>query len=41
VRDMAVDTALAATRSLLREQVGSARSNDIDQSIAELPRRLH
>jgi F-type H+-transporting ATPase subunit b len=41
VRDMAVDTALAATRSLLREQVGSGRSNDIDQAITELPRRLH
>lgn len=41
VRDMAVDTALAATRSLLREQVGSGKSNDIDQAIAELPRRLH
>lgn len=41
VRDMAVDTALAATRSLLREQVGSGTSNDVDQAIAELPRRLH
>ena len=41
VRDMAVDTALAATRSLLREQVGSGKSNDVDQAIAELPRRLH
>lgn len=41
VRDMAVDTALAATRSLLREQVGSGKSGDIDQAIAELPRRLH
>jgi F-type H+-transporting ATPase subunit b len=42
VRDMAVDTALAATRSLLREQVGSGKSQDmVDQAIAELPRRLH
>jgi F-type H+-transporting ATPase subunit b len=41
VRDLAVDTALAATRSLLRDQVGSGRSNDIDQALAELPRRLH
>jgi len=41
VRDMAVDTALAATRNLLREQVGSGKSNDIDQAITELPRRLH
>jgi len=41
VRDMAVDTALAATRSLLRDQVGSGPSQDIDQAIAELPRRLH
>ncbi len=41
VRDMAVDTALAATRNLLREQVGSGKSDDVDQAIAELPRRLH
>ena len=41
VRDMAVDTALAATRSLLREQVGSGKPDDVDQAIAELPRRLH
>jgi F-type H+-transporting ATPase subunit b len=41
VRDMAVDTALAATRNLLREQVGSGASTDVDQAIAELPRRLH
>ena len=42
VRDMTVDTALAATRSLLREQVGTGKSQDlVDQAIAELPRRLH
>ena len=42
VRDMAVDTALSATRSLLREQVGSGKSQDmVDQAIAELPKRLH
>ncbi|HYD07031.1 MAG TPA: ATP synthase F0 subunit B [Reyranella sp.] len=42
VRDMAVDVALSATRSLLREQVGSGKSRDqVDQAIAELPRRLH
>jgi F-type H+-transporting ATPase subunit b len=41
VRDLAVDVALSATRSLLREQVGSGRSQDIDQAIAELPKRLH
>jgi F-type H+-transporting ATPase subunit b len=41
VRDTAVDLALSATRTLLREQVGSGKSNDIDQAIAELPRRLH
>jgi F-type H+-transporting ATPase subunit b len=35
VRDTAVDVALAATRALLREQVGSGKA------IAELPRRLH
>jgi F-type H+-transporting ATPase subunit b len=42
VRDTAVDVALAATRGLLREQVGTGKSQDqVDQSIAELPRRLH
>ncbi|HSI02595.1 MAG TPA: ATP F0F1 synthase subunit B [Reyranella sp.] len=42
VRDQAVDVALGATRSLLREQVGSGKSQDlVDQAIAELPRRLH
>jgi F-type H+-transporting ATPase subunit b len=42
VRDSAVDMALAATRSLLREQVGSGKAQDlVDQAIAELPRRLH
>jgi F-type H+-transporting ATPase subunit b len=42
VRDTAVDLALGATRALLREQVGSAKSQDlVDRAIAELPRRLH
>jgi F-type H+-transporting ATPase subunit b len=42
VRDTAVDVALTATRSLLREQVGSAKSQDlVEQAIVELPRRLH
>jgi F-type H+-transporting ATPase subunit b len=42
VRDTAVDVALAATRALLREQVGSPRTGaQIDEAIAELPRRLH
>jgi F-type H+-transporting ATPase subunit b len=42
VRDTAVDVALTATRSLLREQVGSGKSKDlVDQAIAELPKRLH
>jgi F-type H+-transporting ATPase subunit b len=41
VRDLAVDVALTATRGLLREKVGSGPSQDIDQAIAELPRRLH
>ena len=42
VRDTAVDVALTATRSLLREQVGSGKSQDLlEQAIAELPRRLH
>jgi F-type H+-transporting ATPase subunit b len=41
VRDLAVDVALTATRSLLRDKVGSGPSQDIDQAIAELPRRLH
>jgi F-type H+-transporting ATPase subunit b len=42
VRDTAVDVALSATRSLLREQVGSGRSASmIDEAIGDLPRRLH
>jgi F-type H+-transporting ATPase subunit b len=42
VRDMAVDVALTATRTLLREQVGAGKSQDlVDQAIVELPRRLH
>lgn len=42
VRDTAVDVALAATRALLREQVGQGRTAAmIDEAIAELPRRLH
>jgi len=42
VRNMAVDVALAATRTLLREQVGTGRTQSlIDEAIAELPRRLH
>ena len=42
VRDTAVDAALTATRSLLREQVGSGRTAaQIEEAIAELPRRLH
>ena len=42
VRDTAVDVALAATRALLREQIGSGKSEIlVDQAISELPRRLH
>ena len=42
VRDSAVDVALAATRALLRDQVGTDRSAAmVDESIGELPRRLH
>ncbi len=42
VRDTAVDVALAATRALLREQVGAGKAETlVDQAIAELPRRLH
>jgi F-type H+-transporting ATPase subunit b len=42
VRDTAVDVALTATRDLLREQVGTGRSEAmIDEAITELPRRLH
>ena len=42
VRDTAVDVALSATRALLREQVGSARTTAlVDEAIAELPKRLH
>jgi F-type H+-transporting ATPase subunit b len=40
VRDTAVDVALSATRSLLREQVGSGRTAAlIEDAIAELPKR--
>ncbi len=42
VRDTAVDVALSATRALLRDQVGSpSTAKQIDEAIAELPRRLH
>jgi F-type H+-transporting ATPase subunit b len=42
VRDTAVDVALSATRALLREQVGSGRTEAmITEAIGELPRRLH
>ncbi len=42
VRNMAVDVALAATRTLLKEQVGAGRTQAlIDDAISELPRRLH
>lgn len=42
VRDTAVDVALTATRALLREQVGSGRTQAlVDEAIAELPKRLH
>ena len=42
VRDTAVDVALSATRALLREQVGTGKTEAlIDQAIAELPRRMH
>ncbi len=42
VRNMAVDIALAATRNLLKEQVGSGRTQAmIDEAIADLPKRLH
>ena len=42
VRDTAVDVALSATRALLREQVGTGRSEAmINEAIGEMPRRLH
>ena len=42
VRDMAVDLALTATRSLLREQVGAGSAEKlVSEALAELPRRLH
>ena len=42
VRDTAVDVALSATRALLRDQVGTGRSEAmINEAIGELPRRLH
>ncbi len=42
VRDMAIDLALTATRTLLREQVGSGRAQLlVNEAIAEIPKRLH
>jgi F-type H+-transporting ATPase subunit b len=43
VRDMAVDVAMAATRAVLREQVGDEGKAKalLDGAIAELPKRLH
>ena len=42
IRNMDVDVALAATRSLLKDQVGSGRTQAmIDESIGDLPKRLH
>jgi F-type H+-transporting ATPase subunit b len=42
VRDTAVDVALTATRTLLREQVGAGKTEAlVNDAIAELPRRLH
>ena len=42
VRDTAVDVALSATRALLREQVGTGRSEAmVNEAIGELPKRLH
>lgn len=42
VRDTAVDIALTATRTLLREQVGSGRTEVlVTDAIAEIPKRLH
>ncbi len=42
VRDTAVDIALTATRTLLREQVGSGRTEVlVTEAIAEIPKRLH
>ena len=42
IRNMAVDVALAATRTLLKNQVGAGRTQGmIDEAITELPRRLH
>jgi F-type H+-transporting ATPase subunit b len=42
VRDHAVDVAIAATRALLRDQVGGGQTQSlVDEAIAELPRRLH
>ena len=42
VRDTAIDLALAATRSLLREQVSAGSAEKlVNEAIAELPRRLH
>ena len=42
VRDTAVDIALSATRTLLREQVSAGRAEAlVNDAIAEIPKRLH
>jgi len=44
VREIAVDVAMTAARTLLREQVGTDNANTktlVDEAIAELPKRLH
>lgn len=42
IRDAAVDAALSATRSLLRDQAAGPNAQAlVDQAILELPRRLH
>ncbi len=42
VRNAAVEAAIAATQTLLRERLASGQGGElVDQAIAELPKRLH
>jgi F-type H+-transporting ATPase subunit b len=42
VRNAAVEAAIGATQTLLRERLAAGQGGElVDQAIAELPRRLH
>lgn len=42
VRDLAVDVAIAATRTVLKDQLDAGKAGElVDQSIAQLPGKMH